>query len=868
MRPIIISMFVSLAYAMLATAPALAATVRLPCIADTNLSSYPSEVNLNYGHSPRLRLKGIQMLALFRFALDPVRTWNVDRARLFLHAAGPNELKTVGVSTIAVDWAEGSGTGTPEKSGATFTWADFGRRRWGGPQSDFTDAALSADGTNVYYTDIQEHEGGWLSIETPPAFITAMLQGKSFGLAVTDEKGQTQANNDVHSREQAAFAPYLEVTGQPEPGSFPVPLPAPNAPGPVAATIPAIPPVPRVAPISWAGGEPPIRAGGLTAWAYGDCEKVDAVAGHFAQQHANGNSAATARQRSSVWDGATSTVHLAGARNEFVAFQLCLETAGKPVSGIHITAGDLSGPANAHIDASHLALFHDWCVKDGDWYPEVAVPLQGPINIPDPANAIPGQTNASIFADLYIPHSAKPGLYHGELIISADQTPAFQIPISLTVWNLLLPDTLSFQLDLNAYGAPEGTAASELAYQRMAHEHRATLSILGYSQSGTPHAGYVPPLEGAGKTIRVKDWTEFDQRFGPYFDGSAFADLPRKAIPVEHAYLPFCEGWPADIRAHYHYTPTVLTYPGIIVEHALKAPTIEQAFDSTFKDEMEAIVRQFAEHFQQKGWTRTRFEFFMNDKYYFRDPKQGGRGSSWWLLDEPMNRDDWLALQFFGGLFKDALKSVAWASGPRPQMIFRADVSRPQWQRDWLNGLVDLECVSGEFFSKNQRCLAMKKAQDVTFWNYASGNDIRMTNLTEDAWALKAYLAGADGIVPWDSIGSDEAFLNPTPTALLYPGRRFGVAGPLASLRLKALRRGQQDVEYMALLARSKGWARSQIAAWVEQVLSLPVQNRSSFVDDAGQPVFQNLDSEQFERLRMAVAAELQPSEARTGPVH
>ncbi|MFO7900501.1 MAG: DUF4091 domain-containing protein, partial [Planctomycetota bacterium] len=39
---------------------------------------------------------------------------------------------------------------------------------------------------------------------------------------------------------------------------------------------------------------------------------------------------------------------------------------------------------------------------------------------------------------------------------------------------------------------------------------------------------------------------------------------------------------------------------------------------------------------------------------------------------------------------------------------------------------------------------------------------------------------------------------------------RFGVDA-VASLRLKAMRRGIQDIEYIVALARRRGWAREQV---------------------------------------------------------
>jgi hypothetical protein len=864
-----------LAGLLLAAAPAArptgrATTIRLACRADTNVSSYPSERGFNYGKSPRLRLKGIEMLMLARFDTAPVGGWKVERARLFLHAAGEHRLKTLGLSTIAVDWTEGEEAGRTAKSGATFDWADAGRRRWGGRQSDFTDASFTRAGTQAVYTDLHRRAESWLEIDVPPAFVEAMARGTSFGIAISDEKGQTRWNNAVDAREQAGFAPYLEVTGDPSAhgatedgrrqtadGGRPGVVLRPSSPV-LRPLSPALPTLPRANPVAWAGGEPPLRDGGLRAWAYGDGEKAHPVSGNLLEEVGAaaiaGAPAGTYRRRNAVWDGGASTIQLAGAGNEFVAFHLCVEAANGRAAGVRVTASDLSGPRGARIPARGIRLFRDWYVRDGEWYPEVALPLAGPFSIPDARNAIAGQRNQSLFVEIDVPHHAPAGVYRGRLEIAAEGARAFSLPVELQVLGFTLPDALSFAVDLNAYGPP-GDAETELQFQRMAHEHRATLNILGYNQSGRANPAYGPPLEGSDRGLHVRDWTEFDRRFGRYFDGSAFADLPRGRVPVRDAYLPFCEGWPSDIRQHYRYQPAASAYPALIAEHALLAPPIGEAFDAQFKNEFQSVVKEFARHCREKGWTGTQFQFYLNNKYYYRDPAQGGRGSSWWLLDEPMHRDDWLALRFFGQLFKRAVGEERRAGAPAPQLLFRADVSRPQWQRDWLDGLVDLMCVSGEFFRKNDLCLEMKRSQGITFWHYGTGNDIRATNLTGEAWPLQVFLAGGDGMLPWNSLGGDASFDRPTPTTLLYPGGRFGIAGPLASLRLKALRRGQQDVEYLALLARRRGWTREQLAAAVAPLLKLQARTRERFVDDAGTPLFDRLRSDQLAALRASTAA-------------
>lgn len=833
-----------------------AEAVKLKCVADTAVSSYPSERGFNYGQSSNLRLKGTEMLALAKFDVAPIRNWKVQSARLFLHASGEHRLKTIGLSTVAVEWVEGDAAGKAGV-GASFEWADTGKERWGGRQSDVTDAIFTRQGTRAYYTEVQPREGGWLEVQVPPEFARALADGTSHGLAITDEKGQTRWNNNVHSREQSGFEPYLLVTGAPDADAKPAASPALVA-RPVAV-LPA--PLARVDPALGKEGDP-LAHDGLRVWAFGECEKAHPVSGNLLEEVGAAKYAQAPtgeyRRRNGVWEGATSTVQLSAARNEFTAFQLCLEAITGKASGVKIRAGELTGPNGSRIAKERVRLLQDWYVRDGEWFAEVGRPLDAGFNIPDARNNIPGQRNQSVLAEIYVPHDAPAGLYRGALEISADGAKPFSVPVELRVYGFTLPDTLAFAVDLNAYGPP-GDAEMELRFQRMAHEHRTTLNILGYSQAARATEGYVPPLEGSGKNLRVKDWSEFDRRFGRYFDGSAFADLPRASAPLRHAYLPFSEGWPSDLRQHYRYQPTTTEYPALIAEHALKAPPVEEAFDAQFQDEFRAVVKEFARHFREKGWSRTEFQFYLNDKYYFKDPQQGGRGSSWWLLDEPMHRDDWLALRFFGRMFKESVHEVLPQLGPRdPRLRFRADISRPQWQRDWLDGLVDLMCVSGEFYRKNELCLDLQRTQGIQFWHYATGNDLHASNLTGEAWALQAYLAGADGILPWNSLGDDMSYDRPTPTTILYPGERFGVNGPLASLRLKAFRRGQQDVEYLELLAQKRGWNREQLAAAVAPLIDLRGKTRERFVDDAGTPLFEGLTSEQFARIRASIAAALE----------
>jgi hypothetical protein len=925
---------------------ALSDEARLACIADATISSYPGETELNYGASSRLRLKGVQMLALMQFDLQPVAGWKVESATLHVRYGGSDrKLRTIGVSTVSAPWSEGTGAGEKKRGEVSFAWRETEKTTWAGPQTDFTDVSFSAGQTLTCYADIVLGADDWFTVSIDPRIVQAMIAATSFGLAVSDEKGQTTANNAVFSREQSNSKPYLVLRGGPSGGQRPgaitdlhirpdatrsdfdagavtvnfsaprgtfsyrmrfssggkvsdvpryrIPFAEPGLPSTVSLSdLPVDRPLEwiEMVPISETGADGPAARSGpvevkpklrppalkrpvaakagigaepagtreFRVWACPESTKAHPISGNLLEEAGPEKYGAQAfgsyRVSNPIWDG--KRVTLSGARSEILGCNIVVESAGPELADVRITFdGKLRSAGGVAVDV-RPSLYRAWYVKDGDWNPEVAVPLKGAFTIPAADNGVTGQKNQTIVVDLLIPKAASPGAYSGNIYIATGSS-THTLPIEVLVNDLILPDTLSFDVSLNAYGtvghlfgvddrAPEYRAI-ERDFHRIAHAHRTTFANLGYSHSGGISTNYAPPVAGEGKAAHVVDWSKWDEQFGPYLDGSAFSDLPRAGVPVSHLYLPFHEAWPADIRKHYRYTPKTADYPATITEHALAAPPIEQAMSSTFADEFVTIMSEADRHFAQKGWTKTEFHFYLNNKNYYKDPKQGGRGTSWWLLDEPNYRDDWLALAYFGRLHRQAV-------GARRLIVHREDLSRPEWQRDYLRNLVDLIVVGGAYFRKQPMMRELKRQEQLRYWTYGTANEIRATNLEMEAWALKSWLHGAVGIVPWNSVGADRNFTTADPTALLLPGTRFGIRGPVASLRLKALRRAQQDVEYLVILAKTKGWDEDQTAAALRDLLDLRSDFRQAGPEDAGRFEFGGLSPARFDAMRRAVA--------------
>lgn len=608
---------------------------------------------------------------------------------------------------------------------------------------------------------------------------------------------------------------------------------------------------PELPEVSVKPSQPARHAGtGIRVWAVPELVKIHPRTGDLLEQDYPGH-----REANPVWDGESGTVRLAGARNEFVGFQLGLESA-EPVEGLQVTVVEplfagLSFPA---VPGSAVQLYREWFVPDDQntspdrgWYADALLPLSGPLTLPARDNPVPGQTVQPLFADVYIPNDAAPGVHTGKLLVSGPDGFRREIVLEVEVFPFRLPDRLGFQVDLNVYsnvasGYPVRTGTPEYrdleqAHHRLAQLHRTNLSILGYSQSGAVEPDHSPPLEGQGEHTRVSSWTSFDAHFGPLLDGSAFAGLPRAGVPIANMYLNFHENWPGPVSdyrwGNYPRPASTAEYRDMIARHGIEAGPIEEGFPAEWQDRFVAVVREFAAHFRERGWLDTNYQIYLNNKHFYKDPAQGGRGSSWWLLDEPNYRDDFRALSFFG-----FLSGRATADYPDVPLTFRTDISYADFMRDHLTDQVGLNCVSKRFFTRNRLLLDHRRRYGRRIWNYATTNHPRESNVTMRAWCWKVWLAGGDGLLPWNAIRGLEAWERAEPLTVFYNGSRFGKLEPFASLRLKAYRRGQQDAEYLALLAAEPGWDRDAVI----QRIVLPTE--------AGDTVLETL------RLRIARALE------------
>ena len=132
-----------------------------------------------------------------------------------------------------------------------------------------------------------------------------------------------------------------------------------------------------------------------------------------------------------------------------------------------------------------------------------------------------------------------------------------------------------------------------------------------------------------------------------------------------------------------------------------------------------------------------------------------------------------------------------------------------------------------------------------------------MPRATLRAWAWRVCLNGGNGLLPWVATRTQNAWDKAEPLTVFYSGGKFGQTEPFASLRLKAYRRGQQDMEYVNLLAKSEGWSRDVLRRAILEALDFPAHVIETYDEDAGTLRFGRLRDENLESLRRRVIAAL-----------
>ncbi|KFE64621.1 DUF4091 domain-containing protein [Hyalangium minutum] len=392
-----------------------------------------------------------------------------------------------------------------------------------------------------------------------------------------------------------------------------------------------------------------------------------------------------------------------------------------------------------------------------------------PVNVPgDP------KLPAVLYVEVCAPTEQKPGTYRGELSVKADDGAVAPVPFTVEVQPFALPATsslpTSFGISLYSIArghklAPESPEAMTLlrAYGKALLQHR--LSAYGMSMNAPP----VRFEDGRA----VVDFSAYDEEMAPFFEGTALPSGARFTT--------------ADVRD-----------------------------SSQCKTEQEKVAyyRAFAEHFRSKGWSAQLF-FYAKDE---PKPEEMALVRTQASRVKAAGKDIPVLVT---SALHDGIQSSADILAPTLNCFF------PRWELETCPNVVPLSKLRSKLRSGTrvwwyQSCNshgctggpAEDPAVERAYTGWASYMVDHPAPLNRSMGPL-AFLTGVDGELYFDTVyayntqdpwqGVFEFGGNGDGT-LFYPGtpERLGTKEPqpVVSLRLKHIRDGLEDYEYLHLLAR------------------------------------------------------------------
>lgn len=456
-----------------------------------------------------------------------------------------------------------------------------------------------------------------------------------------------------------------------------------------------------------------------------------------------------------------SSVNISAARHEYEPFRIIVTAGDEPLTNVEVVASALTG-SSGEIAASNIKLFREHYVHiyepserstaDPGWYPDPLIPFQDPVTGEDVVGArydavpfsVEAGANQGVWVDAYVPPEAPAGVYRGTITVTADSQTLAQVPVTLTVYDLALPESTAMRSWFGTGGlagflgleadSPEFLAAQDL-YNDTLLAHRCVPSHPGRIwPAWTPEGGIDDSKTGERLRTMVEDKHVNSLTVPFWYEGCLDRCLP--FLHDLEAYLRD-KGWLELALIYLEDEPNSAEEYELVREQA----TLLQEYAPGIK---RLCTEQTIP--SNAAW---------GDLYGYVDiwcPL-------WGLYHEPTAQE------------RQALGEEIWSYTALCQM----DSDNPFWQIDFPP--------------------VVFRSPFWVSWHYGIKGFLYWSTIRwpegRDAWTDPDY--GHWGSHFWGE------------GVLLYPGADAGIDGPAPSIRLKLIREAMEDFEYMTLAAHRAG---------------------------------------------------------------
>lgn len=521
-----------------------------------------------------------------------------------------------------------------------------------------------------------------------------------------------------------------------------------------------------------------------------------------------------------VYDPAKGDINLCGAVNETVAFQLALHSGVAPVKAVDVHVGSLRNDAGQDLRATikvyraqtvQVSAFHPWqrLYRNEPCTPrqvfDVLVPAESttaglPVDMPIDSMAL-------AWIDVHIDKGSEPGRYTGAVKILSQGQELWTVNVSLQVRAVALPDEPAMpaivrfdarqlcRMHLTLAGRPYApvrlTDKDPLSDKAIELIQSTARMLDEHGIVGVP-TGYEPAMHVDDCGTVQMEWEDYDRLVQPLVDGSAFAARIQPAA------------WPVPLDADHPPMPG-------------NGP----AKMTTYENMLRQMVRQSAEHFRLRRWDRQAYVEINPSGTW---PDEYVR---WQRQIAPILRSGDQQIARLLRLPAEELGAYGWYGWPKTQdlaaganllsmpgrfYLYQAGQEEPgaRGQERRSSSAGEMTAMQGLRSATDPRLPppgSRKMWLRPDYPPYCPSLQVGAGPLDPAAVAWAAWRLRADALdLPTQKDWPDSQPVNidrldqPSDAWLIWPGAPWGVDGPVPSIRLKRLRAGLEECEYLHLL--------------------------------------------------------------------
>jgi hypothetical protein len=474
-------------------------------------------------------------------------------------------------------------------------------------------------------------------------------------------------------------------------------------------------------------------------------------------------------------------VRIKSARNEVESFQVVVAALKENITVVKVEISDLIGQDGSKIGKNNIRLFREEYVRvrmsspraelPPGLYADPLVPFINPITGKSieplartrkrwgepvttsgydmyavPFEVFKGQ-NQTVWIDVHVPKNVPAGIYSGEFRVGAKGGISNQIPIAVTVWDFTLPDGPTHRNHFGGFHNITRYFNIERGSDKFEQIEMRYCQAMAEHRINPPIPHYLLP--------QVND------------DGSL------KIIPERHKAL-------KEFITKFHVT-----------DFEIPRATFARLPSSTLRPDYKTISPA----------NRKKAQRYYKDFYkYLKDNSWEKRAYSY-MLDEPNLRGNYEQVLVLGRLVHEAVPQL------KCLVVEQTYLQDPSWPD--IDPAVDIWCPLWSFIDR--KTISDKIAHGDEVWSYTAL--VPLTVYRVPTWINYQY--DITGLLYWSTVTvviepwSIPAFAHPRHYNgggfLFYPGAPCGIDGPIASMRIKNLRDGMEDYEYLVILEKFAG---------------------------------------------------------------